>query len=212
MVIGPKGMPSIECSPERQIHVINHGLNNLTWISRKFSKLIFPKMTFDISRHHSNMFFLQSSLYQKMANQFSCQTQKQPWEKKKKRSSLTFLLFKTFNAIFKITLHLQYYKILVIFSVLYNLQHVLHPVVEHPPFPHFYTALPHHWYFQCISKCQLAQTTIITFGLLPSLLLSLLFPQSSQSCLLLGKPVMFLLKKEEFSPMILSHSKEKINK
>lgn len=130
-------------------------------------------------------------------------------KKKKKRSSLTFLLFKTFNAILKITLHLQYYKILVICSVLYNLQHVLHPVVEHPPFPHFYTASPHHWYFQCISKCQVVQTTIITFGFLPSLLLSLLFPQSSQSCLLLGKPVMFLLKKEEFSPMILSHSKEK---
>ena len=121
------------------------------------------------------------------------QTQIHPWGGKK--SSLTFLLFKNFNAIFKITLHLQFYKILVIFSVLYNLQHVLHPVVVYPPFLHFYTASPHHWYFQCISKCQLVQTTIIIFGFLPSLLLSLLSPQNSQSCLLLEKPVMFLLKK-----------------
>lgn len=58
----------LECSPECQIHVINHWPNNLTWIFRKFSKLIFPKMTFDFSHHHSNMLFLQSSFYQKMAN------------------------------------------------------------------------------------------------------------------------------------------------
>ena len=165
-------------------------------------------MTFDLSYHHSNMFFLQSSLYQKMANQFSCQTNTNtPMGGKK--IIITFLLFKNFNAIFKITLHLQFYKILVIFSVLYNLQHVLHPVVVYPPFLHFYTASPHHWYFQCISKCQLVQTTIIIFGFLPSFcfhfcphrIVRVVFFQKNLSC--------FSLKKEEFSPMILSHSKEK---
>lgn len=131
-------------------------------------------MTFDFSHHHSNMLFLQSSFYQKMANQFSCQTNTNTTIKKiKKGSSLTFLLFKNFNAILKITLHLQFYKIVVIFSVLYNLQHVLHPVVV---YSHSHTStLPHFTigFFQCISKCQLIQTTIIIFGFLPGLLLSL---------------------------------------
>lgn len=134
---------------------------------------------------------------------------KHKYNSEKKGSSLTFLLFKNFNAILKIALNLKFYKILVIFSVLYTSQHALHPVAVYHPFPHFNSASAHHWYFWCISKCQLVQTSSIIFGFLPGLLLSILSPQSSQSCLFLGKPVMFLLKKVKFSPMFIISLKGK---
>lgn len=159
-------------------------------------------MTFDLSHHHSNILFLQSSFYQKMANQLSCQTNTNTTIKKnRKGSSLTFLLFKNFNAILKITLHLQFYKILVIFSVLYNLQHVLHPVVV---YPHSLTStLPHFTIGTSSASANVSQSKPLSLFLVSYLAFCFHFVLTEQSELSFfkeKKPVMFLLKKEEFSP------------
>lgn len=53
VIIGPNAMPSLECFPEHQFHVINFLLNIVSLMSGNISKLISPNRTYDLPYHCS---------------------------------------------------------------------------------------------------------------------------------------------------------------
>lgn len=156
-------------------------------------------MTFDFSHHHSNalptVFLLsENGKLVQLSNKH-----KYNYQKNKKGSSLTFLLFKKFNTILKITLHLQFYKIVVIFSVLYNLQHVLHPVVV---YPHSHTStLPHFTIGFSSASANVSQSKPLSLFLVSYLVFCFHFVLTEQSKLSFFKEKnlsCFSLKKRDF--------------
>lgn len=71
VIIGPNAMPSLECFPEHQFHVINFLLNIVSLMSGNISKLISPNRTYDLP-HHVSL----SSIYQKLVSCSSCSDKK----------------------------------------------------------------------------------------------------------------------------------------